>query len=131
MQFFFMFRKQWQINNILNLRRRLLAQFAYHVSTKPKRSPNISSLAVTQCVDSVWRYDDITLTCRWVLIENYRCYDFQRISRCGTLKRVACPICRCPTDCTAGIDSLPTNSDKLYLLKLEKPLHKSDDEAYA
>uniref|UniRef100_A0A0P6G8U6 Tripartite motif-containing protein 32 n=1 Tax=Daphnia magna TaxID=35525 RepID=A0A0P6G8U6_9CRUS len=52
-----------------------------------------------------------------------------RISRCGTLKRVACPICRCPTDCTAGIDSLPTNSDKLYLLKLEKPLHKSDDEA--
>ncbi|XP_057364834.1 uncharacterized protein LOC130685538 [Daphnia carinata] len=53
----------------------------------------------------------------------------ERISRCRTLKRVTCPICRCPTNCSAGIDSLPTNSDKLYLLKLEQPLHKNDDEA--
>ena len=53
----------------------------------------------------------------------------QTISRAGILKRITCPICRCPTDCSSGVDSLPTNSDKLYLLKLEKPLNKSDDEA--
>lgn len=47
----------------------------------------------------------------------------------GALKQIACPVCRRVTDCSAGIDSLPTNRDKLYLLKIDSS-HEEKDDAY-
>nr|CAG4649385.1 EOG090X07G2 [Scapholeberis mucronata] len=52
----------------------------------------------------------------------------QRIYFMGRSKQIICPMCRCSSTFTNGVDSLPTNSDKLYLLKLEKPLYKSYEE---
>lgn len=51
-----------------------------------------------------------------------------RISQHGVLKSVPCPICRQPTSLSGGVDSLPTNGDKLYLLKLEKPIQENNEE---
>ena len=57
----------------------------------------------------------------------YHC--LQRISLHGLLKSIPCPICRQLTVLTGGgVDSLPTNGDKLYLLKLEKPVQANNQE---
>lgn len=119
--------------HVQSLKMPLLAQSVCHVMTKTKRNQSILSLAailyaepVSRCSRLHLKFEVEVVTGKLYLGSFY--FLLQRICICsGILKRILCPICRGMTSCSSGIDSLPTNHDKLYLLKLEQPLNNNEE----
>ncbi len=44
----------------------------------------------------------------------------------GRLEPIVCPLCRSPTSCPNGVESLKTNWDKLFVIKMDKHFQEKD-----